>query len=366
MNDGRGHSGERATVRTVRVRPLDLPARRPVLTAAGPITSIPVVLIDIETSDGVIGRAYLRTYTPAALRALATLVEDLGVLVVGTPADSDAVRALLGAELRLIGNLGLIGCALAGFDMALWDAAAKRHGLPLARLLGSEAERVPAYASLRTQDPDSAAAEAAAAVAEGFTACKVKLGAGEFEADRRLVAAVREAAGEADVMADYNQVIGVDEALARADELDALGLAWIEEPAEGDDIPGHARIAAALATPVALGENLDGVRAVDACLSAGACGVLTLDAMRVGGVRGWMQAAARARDHGVPVASHTFPEVSIHLLAATPTAAWLEHLDHLAPIRATQLRVRDGRAEVPDAPGIGLEWDERAIRRLAG
>ena len=108
------------------------------------------------------------------------------------------------------------------------------------------------------------------------------------------------------------------------------------------------------------------MHAVDACLAARACDVLTLDAMRVGGVSGWVEAATRARHQGVPVASHTFPEVSVHLLAATPTAAWLEHLDHLAPIRATPLLVRDGWAAIPDAPGIGLEWDEHAIRRLAG
>lgn len=322
------------------------------------------MLVDVEASDGLIGRAYLRTYTPAALRALAALLEDLSALVVGAIAHPDSVRARLEGELRLLGTGGLAGCALAGVDMALWDAAAKRRGLPLARMLGGEAERVPAYAGLRTQDPDSAAAEAAAAVAEGFNACKAKLGAGDLDADRRLVAAVRDAARGADLMGDYNQALGVDEALARADELDALGLTWIEEPTRGDDIAGHARIATALATPVALGENLDGVHAVDASLAAGACGVLTLDAMRVGGVSGWMEAAGRARDRGVPVASHTFPEVSVHLLAATPTAAWLEHLDHVAPIRASPLEVRDGWAEVRDAPGIGIEWDERAIRTL--
>jgi mandelate racemase len=331
-------------------------------TAAGAITSVPVVLLDVETTDGLVGRAYLRAYTPAALRSLATLLEDFGALVVGATADPDAVRDRLQAELRLLGSLGLAGSAVAGLDMALWDAAAKRRGLPLARLLGGEAKRVPAYASLRTQDPASAAGEAAAAVAAGFRACKAKLGAREFGADRRLVAAVREAIGDADLMADYNQALEVEEALARADEVDALGLAWIEEPSRGDDITGHARIAAAFETPVALGENLDGVHAVDACLAAGACDVLTLDVMRVGGVSGWMQAAARAREYGVPVASHTFPEVSVHLLAATPTAAWLEHLDHLAPIRASPLEVRDGWAEVPDVPGLGIEWDEAAMR----
>jgi mandelate racemase len=94
-------------------------------------------------------------------------------------------------------------------------------------------------------------------------------------------------------------------------------------------------------------------------------GSLTLDAMRVCGVAGWMHAAALARDHGVPVASHTFPEVSVHLLAATPTAAWLEHFDHLTPVRATPLHVRAGREAVPHVTGIGLEWDERAIRSLS-
>ncbi|HEX8930963.1 MAG TPA: mandelate racemase, partial [Actinomycetota bacterium] len=151
---------ERVAVRRVVARGLLLEPERPTETAAGVMTTTPVVLVDLETSDGVVGHGYLRSYTPAALAALARLVADLGELTEGLPAAPGVVEASLRARLRLLGTSGLVGMALAGIDMALWDALARRLGVPLATLLGGEPRPVPAYASLRTMEPAAAAAEA--------------------------------------------------------------------------------------------------------------------------------------------------------------------------------------------------------------
>lgn len=311
---------------------------RPMQLAGGVMSSVPVVLIDLEV-DGVPGRSYLRTYTPLALRSLAALVEDL--------AGIEEVPHTL----RLLGTRGLVGCALAGLDMARWDARARAAGVPLAALLGSSITRVPAYASLRSRDPDSAAQEAADC---GLGTVKLKLGGRPLIEDRRVVEAVREVGVR--VMGDFNQSLTFDEAL----ELDALGLEWIEEPLAADDFAGHRALAEALETPIQLGENLEGASEAARCVQAGASDLLMFDAMKIGGVTGWM--AARP---SLPLSSHTFPEFSVHLLAASPTAHWLEHLDHLAPILERPLTVRDGHALVPDEPGAGLHWDERAIARLS-
>jgi mandelate racemase len=353
------------SVEALRARPVEIPAPQPVEMAGGAMVAHPVVLIELRSSEGLCGRSYLRTYSAVALRALAALLEDLADMVVGQPAVPEQLEAHLPHPLRLLGLRGLVGAALAGIDMALWDLQAQAAGRPLARLLGADVDRVPAYATIRSRDPRAAAGEAEAAVARGFKAVKLKLGGQSPEADERLVGAVRSGVGaDVEIMGDYNQSLGVAEALARAPQLDALGLSWIEEPTRADDLAGHARIAASLATPVQLGESLEGPAELQRSIDAGASRLVMLDAMKIGGVTGWRQASAMAADAGLRVSSHSFAEFSVHLLAATPTAHWLEHLDHLEPVSERPLQIVDGHAEVPAEPGVGLSWDEAALARL--
>ena len=89
------------------------------------------------------------------------------------------------------------------------------------------------------------------------------------------------------------------------------------------------------------------------------------DAMRIGGVTNWMRAAALADSAGMPLSSHLFPEISVHLLAITPTRHWLEYVDWADPVLQEPLRVQNGHANIPVAPGIGITWDEAAIKRFA-
>jgi mandelate racemase len=326
-----------------------------------------LVLVDLRDEDGAEGHAYLRTYTPVALRALATLLEDVAALVGGLPAEPSGVRARLQREFKLLGGSGLAGAAVAGIDMALWDLAARRAGVPLAALLGADRRRVPAYASLHAMSPEPAAAEAEAALAAGFRAIKVKVGRDDLAADLEVVRALRAVAGErVPLMVDYNQSLSVDEAIARAAALEGEGVAWIEEPTRADDFAGHARIAAAARVPIQLGENWQGPGDLRTSLALRACDLGMPDAMKIGGVSGWREAAAIADETGLPLSSHTFPEFSVHLLAATPTAHWLEHLDHVGPILQDPPRVEDGEAVVSERPGAGVEWDEAALRRVLG
>ena len=352
------------TIRAVRVRAVDVALARPVETAGGAMTTAPLVLIDLDTEDGATGRSYLRCYTPLALEPLAGLVANAGAALAGDSGTPEELVGKLERSFRLLGPQGLTGIAMAGIDMALWDACARLAGVPLVTLLGGDAKPVPAYATLRSMRPRAAAAEAEDAVALGFTAIKLKVGGGDLRADLEAIRAVRAAVGDTvRLMVDYNQSLPVPEALARVSALDAEGLHWIEEPTRADDYAGHARIAAAARTPIQLGENWWGPHDMEKSLAAGASDHVVLDAMKLGGVSGWLRAAALAEAAGLPASSHTFPEVSAHLLAVTPTAHLLEYLDHAAPILVEPIRVEDGHALIPPRPGTGLEWDEEAVTR---
>jgi mandelate racemase len=358
-------AGRELTIRGVRARALDLALARPVETAAGVMRTAPLVLIDLATEEGVTGRSYVRSYTPLALAPLARLVANLEELVAGVTAEPAAVERRLRRQFRLLGPQGLVGMAIAGIDMAVWDACAQAAGLPLVRLLGGAPAPVPAYASLRTMRPEGAAAEAEELVASGFRAVKVKIGGGDLAADLETIGAVRRAIGDrVDLMVDYNQSLSVTEAVERAVALDREGLYWIEEPTRADDFDGHARIAAAAATPIQLGENWWGPHDMEKSIAAHASDQVTLDVMKLGGVTGWLHGAALAGAAGLPASSHTFPELSVHLLAVTPTCRWLEYLDHAGPILAEPIRIRDGHALPSTRPGSGLEWDHELVERL--
>lgn len=138
---------------------------------------------------------------------------------------------------------------------------------------------------------------------------------------------------------------------------------WIEEPIRHDDYAGCAAIARSLTTPIQIGENFSGSQAMAAALAAGASDFVMPDLERIGGVTGWQRAAALADGAGIEMSSHLFPEVSAHLLAATPTCHWLEYVDWAAPILAQALPLENGMAIVPDRPGTGLVWDDDAVIR---
>ncbi|MDQ4042185.1 MAG: mandelate racemase [Actinomycetota bacterium] len=360
------HANEQLTVRALRVRGVEVPLARPIETAAGVMQTTPLVLIDLLTDEGPTGRSYLRCYTPAALAPLVRLVDNLAPLLVGAPAEPAAAKARLARHFRLLGTQGLVGVAIAGIDMAVWDALAKARGQPLAAVLGGEPRPLPAYATLRAMAPAAAAAEAEEVVDAGFTALKVKLGGpGDLAADLATIDAIRRAVGDdVELMVDFNQSLSIDGALARVPALDERGLTWIEEPARADDFAGHARIAATARTPIQLGENWWGPEDAEKSIAAGASDHATLDVMKIGGVSGWLRAAALAEAAGLPASSHAFVEYSAQLLSVTATAHRLEYADHAGPLLVEPLRAVDGYALPPTGPGSGVEWDEQAIEGL--
>ena len=354
------------TVRGLRVRAVNVPMARPLHTSGGTIERAPMVLLDLQTEEGVTGSAYVFCYTPLALKPVAQLITNLTTVIKGNSIAPAALQQKLENRFRLLGPKGLAAFALGGLDMAAWDALAKAAGLPLVRLLGGEARPIPAYNSngLGIIGRERAAVEAQELAAPGFRAIKVRLGYPDLATDIEVVGAVKRAVGDETVlMSDYNQCLSVPEAIKRAQALDHEGLYWIEEPTLADDFAGHARIRRKAKTAIQIGENWWGLHDMAKSVAAGASDLVMLDAGRIGGVTGWMRAAGFAAAAGLPLSSHLFPEVSAHLLAVTPTCHWLEYVDWANPILQAPLRIQGGCAVISDAPGIGISWDEAGVGR---
>jgi mandelate racemase len=355
------------TFRSITARPVVLKLKRPVVIRIATITEWPLVLIDLQTEEGIVGRAYLEPYVVKSLRYLVPALDDLGSLLKGRSVAPVELFEAARKSLHFVGYEGLSMIAASGLDMAAWDALAQAAGHPLCALLGGSVGPVKAYNSngLWLQQPEAVAAEALELRDEGgFTGLKLRLGRESVAADLATLDAVRRAVGnDMNLMIHFNQGLTLAEALQRCHLIDGHGLAWIEEPIVYDNIDGYVQLARELRTPLQIGENFYGPREMHKALQRKACDLVMPDFMRIGGVTGWLRAAAIAGAAGVPMSTHLYPEVAAHVMRVTETAHWLEWQDWADPILEEPYRVADGNLIIPDRPGVGLRWDEDAVCR---
>jgi mandelate racemase len=258
--------------------------------------------------------------------------------------------------------------AMAGIDMCAWDALGQALGQPVTTLLGGTPRPVLAYNSngLGIQETKSLVKEAGELVAEGFSAVKLRLGRPSAAADLEALRAVKKAIGpQVTLMVDFNQALTVAEAIRRGRMIDEEGgVHWIEEPIRADDYAGCAKVAREVATPIQIGENFMGPEQMAQAIAAGCCDYVMPDAQRIGGVTGWMRAAALAQGAGMEMSSHLFPEASVQLLPLTPTCHWLEYVDWADPVLREPVRIEKGHAVGAAGPGFALQWNEKAVRKF--
>jgi mandelate racemase len=353
------------TIAHVRLRALDLQLQRPIRVRTTFVPTVSLVLIDLATSDGAIGRSYLHS------RPRGPYVELLKALGESIMGQKLAPRVLQRQMLRSFGMFegmeGLLANAVAGLDMASWDALAQRSSLPLVTLLGGSTEPLPAYNSTGLSfQPTSALTEEARMLVEGgFSGVKMRLGYATLAEDVAAVRAVRGALPDTiDVMADFGQALDRAEAVIRLSALDGEGLAWFEDPLTARDLEGHARLARALKTPIQTGENFGSPEMMAEAIRIHAADCMNLDVKHIGGVSGWLDAAPLAAAAHIPLSSHFYPEYSVHLLAISGSRHRLEYFDWLNPILTDPLRIEAGHAIFRKSPGAGIEWNEDALTRM--
>jgi mandelate racemase len=354
-------------IRAIRTRAVAAPMKRPLVTSIATLGVAPLLLIDLETDAGIVGRSYLFGLAKHHLPPIAELVKAMAAMVEGDEVAPFDLERKLRARYALLGVHNIVLFAMSGIDMAAWDAAAQSLGQPLARLLGAAPRPIPAYNSkgLGLLPEKELAKEAAELVEEGFRAVKLRLGRPDAKQDLQMLKTVKKQIGpDITLMVDFNQGLTVAEAIRRGRMIDDEGgVYWIEEPIRADDFKGCSEIRGKIKTPIQIGENFMGPEQMAQALAAGACDYVMPDAGRIGGVTGWMRAAALAQAAGIEMSSHLFPEVSCHLLAATPTCHFLEYVDWADAVLEEPLEVKDGHVVVPSTPGSGIGWNESAVER---
>lgn len=353
-----------------------VPIASPIKVAFGTFRDRPVVYVRVTDEDGHAGWGEAWCNWPAVgAEHRARLVVDIGERLVGqTFAQPGDVFRKLDTTLEVLvlqtGEVGPIAQALAGIDIAVWDLAARRQGMPLYRFLGAgPVETVPVYAT--GINPDGPEHFAMSRKAEGHRAFKLKIGFGQ-ELDRRNIEALRTTLGrDAVLMVDANQSLTLEAALDLADAVAGFDLGWLEEPLRVDRPKAEwQRLAAASAIKLAGGENMRG-----AALAEAAAGevlqVIQPDMTKWGGFTGNLPVAQKAVSRGKSFCPHVFGGgiallASLHLLAAAGGNGLLEFDCHSNAGRelvvGSLLPVADGRVPVPQAPGLGAAPDLEALR----
>jgi len=329
----------------------------------------PVVALRLRTDAGIEGIA-VTFYGGKMTGSLRVAVEELAALTIGEdPLRIEAVIAkLVNGTGDSCGPGGIFTLALSAIDIALWDIKGKALEQPLWKLLGGHRDRVPTYASgalRRGLTDDQAQRAAQTLVDKGFTEMKTQMALPGNPApadEERRVRVIRDVIGpDIKLMCDINQRWRPEQAIDLGHRVEDVGLFWLEDVTAHDDYQGLARVTAALKTPIAGGEYVWGIKPFRQMLEARSVDIVMVDILRAGGVTPWMKIAGMAEAFNLPIVSHVMPEILVHLVAACPNGLTVEYMPWMIPLYKETPVIEDGHLVLPSGPGLGLEFDEKAL-----
>lgn len=371
-------------ITAVTARAVYIPLKKPTHISTRILSKRDFVIVTVRCSESDaegIGYSYLGT---TGGRVATAAVEDLLTPVL-LGADADDIQGLwdrLFQETLLTGRRGVVIRALAAIDMALWDLAAKRRGMPISVMLGGSVRPVPAYASggyYRPDDglwADAVHDEIRFNIAHGFTDHKIKVGGLPIEEDAKRVAAAidaMEGTGRLGLDAnnayrDFSHALKAVRAFEKA--AGSQGLWWFEEPLSPEDYEGHARLSRVLETRVATGEIHQTRHEFRLLIEQRSADLLQPDMCVLGGVTEWLRVVKTAETFGLDIAPHWHANAHAPLAAAAPNCVAVEHfilekdIYNFEAIMTPETHLKTGKNTVivPDRPGFGIELDEEKVR----
>ena len=366
-----------AKVVSVEARTVHIPLRQATAFARRRVTARDYSLVRIRTDDGLEGIGHCYAGHSGGNVVTTAVRELLAPMLIGAdPTSTPLLWEKMYQEVLLHGRAGSVMRALSIIDIALWDRNARAANLPLYKYLGAAHEgTVPAYGSggyyLEGKTPEMLGEEMASYVAMGLKAVKMKVGRGDVNSEEVRIAAARNAIGpDVLLMLDANNAWSdVPTALRYMAHYEPYDPYWIEEPFSPDQIDNHARLAAAISTPVATGEIEAGRWRFKELLDKEAAAILQADAAVCGGITEYRRIAALAECYGVTMCPHWFHDLHAHLVAASPNGQFVEYFPdgkvfNFCEIIDRQLDVRNGGLVLPTEPGLGYRFDEKALARF--
>ncbi|MEU8489415.1 MULTISPECIES: mandelate racemase/muconate lactonizing enzyme family protein [unclassified Streptomyces] len=365
------HGDEGAEIVSVETYALAVPLARPIADATAAMDHWTVPVVEIRTRDGRVGTGISGVHTGPGL--LCSVIDDhYAPTLLGASSED-----ILGTWNRLywlpthwIGRAGPVHMALGMVDIALWDLAAQRAGVPLWRLLGGSAEPVEAYntdAGWLNSPVGELIRGLTALVDQGWRRVKVKVGKADWCEDAARLRAVRRALGDdVTLMCDANQRWDLSTAHRIMPVLEETRMDWVEEPLHADDLDGHVALQRSTTLDIAAGESIYSYQQFTGFIAHDALRVVQPDATRLGGVTEWLQVARTADARGLRVAPHAGDMMQLHqhlvgvgLSAAPPL---VEFIPWTQDAYAERSVVVEGYLQRPQAPGAATAIAPRARR----
>lgn len=370
--------GSYPRIRSLSVCVVRVPLDRVTSFATRTVRARDYCLVKVRSTDGVEGIGFCYVGTTGANIAEAAVRDLLAPVLLGQ--DTNRVEGLweeMYREALLHGRTGTVMRAISMLDIALWDLNARAVELPLHRYLGCwTTEKVPCYASggyyLEGKTPKKLGEEVSAYVRQGFRAVKIKVGRLTPKEEEDRIRAAREAIGpDVHLMLDVNNAwADLPSALVYCRRFEKYNPYWIEEPFSPDDIENHSKLASSISTQVATGEIEAGRWRFREILEKRAAEILQADAAVCGGVSEWRRIAQTAASYGVSMCPHWLHDLHVHLVASVPNGRYVEFFpdDQVLNFRRLinqQVALEDGALRLPRTPGLGFEFDERAVAKYA-
>lgn len=354
----------------IRTYNVSLPLQQPLITAIHRSDTLGVLAVVLETDSDLVGESYLFALNRDRLPAFDAMINSLAQFVVGQdPVYVEKIWQQMWLDCNPVGHKGVAICAMSALDTALWDLVGKRANMPLYQLFGACRDHVKAYASsgLWLSDTiDQLIARAHGFVEQGFLSIKMRLGKENPSEDVARASALRQALGDdIEILADANQSLTVRGAMQLAHQLRDLNIGWLEEPVAAHDLQGHARVLQAIDIPLASGESEYTRFGMKDMLDRGAVDILMPDLQRIGGLSEMRKSAALAACYNIPISTHIFTEQSLSIAGSAANCISVEHVDWFAPLFVEKMAVVDGQIAMPQAPGLGFNFDYDFIHSAA-
>ncbi len=355
------------SVKSLSVITVNVPLKRPIVASLGTFEYWPYMLIEITLSDGTIGKGYIGPYLVNYTQTIALAMKELFKNFQNREIAPYQFYNEGMNHLSLLGRSGIALYALAGLDIAFWDASSKICSEPLCVHLGGSVDKVKAYNSsgLWLDDPQILYDETVSLVDEGnFEAVKIRLGRKILDEDLKAIENVKKGIGvNSDLLCDFNQCLSLPQAIHRLNDLDEQGLYWFEEPIKYYAFEGYKELRKRMKTPIILGENFHGFDDAFTALKNQISDFIMPDLLRIGGVSAWLKTASIAEGFQISVSSHLYHEVSSHLMRVTPTAGYLEWTRWSDIILEEPYELSDGHVVIPNKIGTGIDFNKETIKK---
>ena len=333
-----------------------------------PKFTIHIIVVRVRVGD-VVGIGYAWDPLPGRAKAIRVIAEELGAGVVGE--DAREIRRLWQKSWKNISAWGQhhgVGlAALSAIDVALWDALGKRAGMPLHHMWGATGSELPVYITGGpiALSPEELAEEGLAYRDRGHSAFKVQVGNADWRQDVRRISKLRQALGDDfDILVDAHMLWDRRTSRLAAGGFSELGVCWFEDPLQPQDLEGYAELRRATDVPIVHGEHVFARHGILDIVRAQAADYILIDVMHCGGPTEMLQAAAIAAAHYVPISSHSFHAVAGHIMAACDNCNFVEYQERFT-IFDGEPQLRNGKIQISDQPGFGLDLPEETIERYS-